>query len=208
MSLFTLWNDHFLGDMFGVGIPILEKIIRPILVYSFLLLLLRLFGKRELAQLNPFDLVVLVMLSNTVQNAIIGRDESVTGGLLGAFALCGFNYMVIRLMYRFRRLDQVLEGKPVVLIEGGKVHKPAMRRELITMSELHNVARRQGFAHIHDIERCVLEPGGTFALIAKEPEAPERYHNEVLARLEALGQQIEHLRGQLANRPPVDSPRN
>src|ERR1700739_861259 len=108
-------------DIFALGVPILEKMLRPAVVYFFLVLVLRVFGKRELAQLNPFDLVVLLSLSNTVQNAIIGNENSLTGGLIGAFALLGMNYLVVRFLFRHRRLDQLFEGKPTVLIEGGRV---------------------------------------------------------------------------------------
>ena len=103
--------NHIINDMFIVAIPVAEKIIRPILVYIFLVLLLRVFGKRELAQLNPFDLVVLLSLSNTVQNAIIGDDNSVAGGFIGAFTLMLTNYVVIRFLFKHRRLDQVVEGR-------------------------------------------------------------------------------------------------
>ncbi len=96
-------------DMFRVGVPVAEKILRPLIVYLFLVVLLRVFGKRELATLNPFDLVVLLSLSNTVQNAIIGEDNSVTGGLIGATALLTVNYLVIRFLFKHRRLDQILE---------------------------------------------------------------------------------------------------
>ena len=108
------------GDMFGVGAPVLEKILRPAIVYVFLVLALRVFGKRELAQLNPFDLVVLLSLSNTVQNAIIGNDNSLMGGLVGALALLVINYAVVRFLFRHRRLDQIFEGKPTTLIEDGR----------------------------------------------------------------------------------------
>src|SRR6516164_365971 len=112
-----------LQDMFVLNLPVIEKIARPILVYFALVILLRIFGKRELAQLNPFDLVVLLSISNTVQNAIIGDDNSVTGGLIGAIALFGVNYLVVRFVFRHRRLDQVLEGTPTVLIEGGRIRR-------------------------------------------------------------------------------------
>src|SRR5450631_1339488 len=120
------------GDMFVVGAPIAEKVLRPALVYIFLVVALRVFDKRELAQLNPFDLVVLLSLSNTVQNAIIGNDNSLTGGLVGAFTLLGVNYLVVRFLFRHRRLDQIFEGKPTVLIDKGKVIKPALSQELLT----------------------------------------------------------------------------
>src|ERR1700680_2443895 len=117
----TLTNIAFTNDMFSLGLPIIEKIARPIIVYVFLVVLLRIFGKRELAQLNPFDLVVLLSLSNTVQNAIIGEDNSVTGGLIGAFTLVAFNYTVVRFLLRHRRLDQLFEGRPTVLIDHGHI---------------------------------------------------------------------------------------
>ena len=118
-----MWNA-----IFGLGAPLAEKILRPAIVYVFLVVFLRVFGKRELAQLNPFDLVVLLSLSNTVQNAIIGNDNSLTGGLVGAFALMAINYLVVRFLFRHRRLDQVFEGKPTVLIKEGRIVKHALAR--------------------------------------------------------------------------------
>src|SRR5437870_7984379 len=127
---------HIINDMFALSLPVAEKVLRPILVYIFLVLLLRIFGKRELAQLNPFDLVVLLSLSNTVQNAIIGDDNSVAGGFIGAFTLVFINYLVIRFLFRHRRLDQILEGRPAVLVKEGHVNKKELAKELITFSEL------------------------------------------------------------------------
>jgi uncharacterized membrane protein YcaP (DUF421 family) len=145
-----------LRDMFWLGIPVAEKILRPVIVYAFLVILLRVFGKRELAQLNPFNLVVLLSLSNTVQNAIIGDDNSVSGGLIGASTLLAMNYLVVRFVFRHRRLDQLLEGKPTRLIEQGKVHRDGMAKEMLSESELLTVAHRQGFAHPNEVETCVL----------------------------------------------------
>src|SRR6201987_6064147 len=97
-------------DMFVLAVPILEKILRPIAVYAFLVISLRLAGKRELVQLDPFDLVVLLTLSNTVQNAIIGDDNSVLGGIIGATSLLATNFLVVRYLYGHRKLDQIVEG--------------------------------------------------------------------------------------------------
>src|SRR5271156_3091618 len=116
-------------DMFIMGLPVLEKIIRPIIVYMFLVIGLRLSGKRELVQLNPFDLVVLLTLSNTVQNAIIGDDNSVSGGLIGATSLLIINYLVVRFLYGHSKLDQLVEGKADVLIEDGKVKTERLKKE-------------------------------------------------------------------------------
>src|SRR6185437_16024465 len=103
-------------EMFSIPIPILEKIIRPIIVYFALIILLRVFGKRELAQLNPFDLVVLLSLSNTVQNAIIGNDNSISGGIIGAATLLTINWMVVRVLYSSPRLNRVMGGVERTLI--------------------------------------------------------------------------------------------
>src|SRR5216684_896659 len=132
-------------DMFVLGLPLLEKILRPIFVYAFLVIGLRLSGKRELVQLNPFDLVVLLTLSNTVQNAIIGDDNSVSGGILGATALLVVNYLVVRFLYDHRKLDQLVEGSADDLILDGKVHEHKLKKELITKQELAAAARKQGF---------------------------------------------------------------
>src|SRR5712692_3361994 len=109
----------FSSEMLTLSVPVAEKIARPVVVSGFLVVCLRVFGKRELAQLNPFDLVVLLSLSNTVQNAIIGNDNSLTGGLIGALALLAMNYLVVRFLFRHRRLDEILEGEPTLLIEHG-----------------------------------------------------------------------------------------
>src|SRR5579864_976297 len=160
-------------DIFVIAVPLGEKVLRPVLVYLFLVVLLRIFGKRELAQLNPFDLVVLLSLSNTVQNAIIGNDNSLTGGLVGAFTLLALNYLVVRLLFRHRRLDQLLEGSPTLLIDKGRVIKKNLAGELLSHAELMTVLHRQGFYTLDEVEQCVLEPGGTFAIKRKEPPPSE-----------------------------------
>jgi uncharacterized membrane protein YcaP (DUF421 family) len=184
-------------DMFALKLHVLEKFLRPVIVYLALVVLLRIFGKRELAQLNPFDLVVLLSLSNAVQNAIIGTDDTVTGGLIGAFSLLAINYLVVRFVFRHRRLDQLLEGTPAVLMEHGKVRREALARELMSEAELLTVAHRHGFTSLRDIDRCVLEPGGGFFIKAKEPPTAQRQHSEILSRLEHLSRQIDDLRQNL-----------
>ena len=182
-------------DIFALGVPLLEKMLRPAVVYAFLVVVLRVFGKRELAQLNPFDLVVLLSLSNTVQNAIIGNDNSLTGGLVGAFTLLAINYLVVRFLFRHRRLDQIFEGRPTVLVEHGHIVKEALAKELLSRSELMTVLHRQGFDNLGEVDRCVLEPGGTFYITRKMPPMDKVQHQEVMqsladlrARLEALSQ--------------------
>src|SRR5438876_10963163 len=125
-------NSTLFQNMFSLSLPVAEKVLRPVVVYVFLIVGLRLAGKRELAQLNPFDLVVLLTLSNTVQNAIIGEDNSVTGGVIGAATLLVVNYLVVRFMYSHARLERLIEGAPDVLVEGGEVRMDNCKRELIT----------------------------------------------------------------------------
>src|SRR3954463_2911701 len=114
-------NSRLAADMFVLGLPIAEKIARPVIVYVFLIVGLRLAGKRELAQLNPFDLVVLLTISNTVQNAIIGEDNSVIGGIIGAATLLVVNHLVVGYLFTHERVDRFIEGEPCVLIENGAV---------------------------------------------------------------------------------------
>ncbi len=180
--------------MFALTLPVVEKILRPVIVYAFLVIMLRIFGKRELAQLNPFDLVVLLSVSNTVQNAIIGEDNSVTGGLIGAFALFAVNYLVVRFLFRHRRLDEILEGTPTRLVEDGKLCHAGLAKELLNESELLTVAHRQGFGNLDEVQHCTLEPGGAFYFEAKEPRPHERHHAEVIKRLNEIGGQIDDLR--------------
>src|SRR5579872_5991690 len=139
----AIWHNLLHPD-----VSIVEKIVRPILVYLFLIVSLRLAGKRELAQLNPFDLVVLMTLSNTVQNAIIGNDNSLLGGLIGAATLLGINYFVIRFLYSHETIDRFVEGSPDVLIENGQIQHDKLKKELITVIELEEAAHKQGFASL------------------------------------------------------------
>ena len=186
--------------MFALTLPVAEKILRPAIVYVFIVIMLRVFGKRELAQLNPFDLVVLLSVSNTVQNAIIGEDNSVTGGLIGAFTLFAVNYLVVRFLFKHRRLDEILEGTPTCLVENGQLRHDGLARELLTESELTTVAHRQGFGSLGEIQHCTLEPGGAFYFEAKEPRPHDRQHAELMKRLNELGGQIDDLRRLVAPR--------
>ena len=185
--------EKTLQDMFVLNLPVLEKLVRPVMIYLALVILLRIFGKRELAQLNPFDLVVLLSVSNTVQNAIIGDDNSVTGGLLGALSLFAVNYFVVRFLFRHRRLDQILEGSPTTLISSGQVVKEGLAKELLTESELAAVAHKQGFDDICDIEKCVLEPGGNFFIKAKTPPLDQRQHSEIIELLHDIQDRVGRL---------------
>ncbi|MFI5094889.1 MAG: YetF domain-containing protein [Candidatus Acidiferrum sp.] len=195
MPTHDIWKD-----MFVLGLPLLEKILRPIFVYAFLVVSLRLSGKRELVQLNPFDLVVLLTLSNTVQNAIIGDDNSVSGGLIGATSLLLINYLVVRFLYGHHKLEQIVEGKSDSLIENGKLRTARLKKELITRAQLEAAARKQGFGSLTEVDRCILEPGGTLTFVGKKPASEDVRHQEVLGRLEKLMEEVVRLR---ASQPPA-----
>jgi uncharacterized membrane protein YcaP (DUF421 family) len=195
--LATLWTNLF---EFEPGFTVWEKLLRTVVVYLFLIVGLRLAGKRELAQLNAFDLVVLLVLSNAVQNAIIGHDESLVGGLIGAGALLAVNYIVVRFLYNHERLDRLVEGEPDTLIEDGKVLKDRLKKELITVSELEIAAHKQGFGSLADIEKAILEPGGTIAFVPKKPQPEEIRYTEITSRLDQIAQELAALRTSLGSR--------
>ncbi len=159
------------SDMFSLQVPALEKVLRTVLVYGGLAILLRLAGKRDLAQLNTFDLVVMLLLSNVVQNAVIGNDNSLTGGLLGAAVLIMVNAVWVRLINRRPRLTMLFEGTPTVLVEDGKVtanlHRMGLRH-----ADVAAALRRQGAGSIEEVARASLEPGGAIVVNLK-PEAQD-----------------------------------
>jgi uncharacterized membrane protein YcaP (DUF421 family) len=187
-------NTKLLSDMFVLTLPVAEKMLRPVIVYVFLIVGLRIAGKREMAQLNPFDLVVLLTLSNTVQNAIIGEDNSVTGGILGAATLLAVNYLVVRFLYNHEKLDRLIEGEPDVLINDGVVQMDRLKKEFISRSELEAAAHKQGFTSLDAIDRAILDPGGTVSFFARRPSPDDTRHNELLARLDAMAAQISALK--------------
>lgn len=186
-------------DLFVLGPPIVEKVLRPVIIYFFLVLGLRFAGKRELAQLNPFDLVVLLTLSNTVQNGIIGDDNSVTGAVIGAGSLLVINYVVVRFLFGHERLEQLFEGQPDVLVDNGRVIHSRLRGELITVPELVSAAHKQGFASLDDVERAVLEPGGTISFIGKKPDVATLQFRELGAKLDQIAKQL----GEIGARRPA-----
>jgi uncharacterized membrane protein YcaP (DUF421 family) len=187
-------------SMLSPEVSILEKMLRPFVVYLFLLVGLRLAGKRELAALNAMDLIVLLTLSNTVQNAIIGPDNSVSGGLIGAATLLVVNYVAVRFLFSHPKFDQLVEGRPTVLVEHGKPLQGAMARELITRAELESAAHKQGVPKLSQVERAVLEPSGVITFVAKEPSAAEVRHEEVTHRLDDIARQLTEVRAALAAR--------
>ncbi|HVT40365.1 MAG TPA: YetF domain-containing protein [Gemmatimonadaceae bacterium] len=184
----SIWQD-----MFTVGVPIAEKVLRTIGVYLFLIAGLRLFGKRELGQLNPLDFIVLLLLSNTVQNAIIGNDNSLIGGLIGAGVLFMVNDVLVRLAYRNPRARRLIEGRAEEIVLDGRVVARALQHNLITLEEIEVAARKQGIEHLKDVKCAYLEVSGAISFQMKEPTEAEHFHREVMARLESIEKRLATL---------------
>lgn len=186
----SAWTNMFALDQ---TVTWAEKILRPIIVYIALVVMLRVFGKRELAQLNPFDLVVILSLSNTVQNAIIGEDNSLIGGVIGAVALLSINFAFSHLKYSSRPLEALTEGVPVKLVADGKTDKRQLRRELITTRDLDILAHQKGFEDANDLEKVVLDPNGTFLVYGKDEIKDAKFKSEVLKKIGDLSKQLTEL---------------
>ncbi|MGH9246998.1 MAG: DUF421 domain-containing protein [Acidimicrobiales bacterium] len=152
------------SDLFTIGEPVVEKAIRTVAIYLGLLVLLRLAGKRDLAQLNSFDIVVLLLLSNVVQNAVIGDDNSLSGGLLGAAILIAGNAALVRLVQRSDRAAEVFGGSPTVLVRNGTLDRRAIDRLGLRAADVVSALRHQGANTIHEVEEARLEAGGTIVV--------------------------------------------
>ena len=187
-------------SMFHLHLPVLEKIVRPMIVYLFLVGFLRLFGKRELAQLNPFDLVVLLSLSNTVQNAMIGDDNTVSGGVIGALSLLTINWLLTRLLFKAPKLNKALEGSETVLIRHGVVDWEAAKREALTELELRSVLHKQGFDSFEEVEKCVLEPNGNFYMEGIKSMSDDAQRAALMKAVESLTREVKEMRAELAAR--------
>jgi len=168
-------------------VPAGEKILRTVLVYGFLVIGFRLAGKRELGQFNSFDLIVLITIANALQNAIIGPDNSLSGGLIGGATLLVVNYLVVMLCYRYPALDRLLEGKEVVLFENGRIDNKACERELITHEELLTVARSQGARNLEEVDKIVLERNGNVSVLLTEDVTLKRILEEIRDLKRAVG---------------------
>ena len=157
--------------MWQLSLPWWEFIVRALIVYGFLIVLLRLTGKRQVGQLAPFDLVLLLVLSNAVQNAMNGGDNSVLAGILSACTLVLVNYLVGRAAYRNKRVEALIEGRPEVLIHNGRLYEEVMVREKLTHHELSAALRAAGCINIEDVHYAMLENNGQISVVAKKDAA-------------------------------------
>jgi uncharacterized membrane protein YcaP (DUF421 family) len=185
--------QEVLHSLTHADVGYVEKILRTLVVYVFLLVGLRLGGKRELGMLSPFDLVVLLVLSNTLQNAIIGPDNSLLGGLFGATTLLAINYLAVRFLFKHPKLDRYVEGKAVELVKDGKVIREHMEKELITMDELRSHARLQGIEDLATVKYARIEVGGALTFVPTHPTEAQRFDADLVDRLTRIEQSLERL---------------
>ena len=160
-------------NLFVPEVSVVEKIVRSVVVYLFLLAAFRFTGKRQVGQLTPFDLVVLLVISNVVQNAVIGPDNSLGGGLLGAVVILALNGLLVEVTYRSKRLRRVLEASPTVLVHNGKLVERNLASERITLDDLHAAMRRAGVVDIAHVRVAVLEENGGISVIPRAAGGPE-----------------------------------
>lgn len=202
MDASILTNLFHIGPDAQTSVSLLEKVVRPVLVYLFLVIGLRLAGKRELAQLNAFDLVVLLTLSNTVQNAIIGADNSLLGGVIGATTLLVFNFIVVRFAFTHPRVERFIQGDADMLMRNGTVIAERLRAEGVTVGELEAAARRQGFPSLRDVDKAILEASGGVTFVAKKPRAHEARHQDLMKRLDDLSVEVKAIHARLEDTRP------
>jgi uncharacterized membrane protein YcaP (DUF421 family) len=150
--------------MWNIAVPWWELILRAVIVYGFLLLLLRLTGKRQVGQLAPFDLVLLLVLSNAVQNSMNAGDNSLVGGLLSAATLIGLNFVIGWVTYRSKKMEGVIEGRPEVLIHNGKLYEKVLAQAQLTHHELNAALRQAGCACIEEVHLAILENNGSISV--------------------------------------------
>jgi len=153
--------------MWNIAVPVWELIVRGAVVYVFLLALLRITGKRQVGQMAPFDLVLLLVLSNAVQNSMNGGDNSLVGGLISATTLVGLNFLLGRMTYRSKKLEAIIEGRPQVLVHNGKVFQDVMASAKLTHHELDSALRQAGCNCIEEVHSAILENNGSISVVAR-----------------------------------------
>lgn len=157
-----------MSSLFHMSVPWWELILRSAVVYVFLLALLRLTGKRQVGQLAPFDLVLLLVLSNAVQNSMNAGDNSLVGGLIAATTLIAANWLLAMLTFRSKRIEALVEGRPEVLIHNGQLYEMVMDRARMTRHELNAALRRAGCSSVEEVHCAVLENNGSISVVARK----------------------------------------
>ena len=188
----TIWHD-----LFAPQLPLIDKIVRPIIVYFFLLFLIRIGGKRELGSMTSFDIIVLLVLGNAVQNAIIGQDYSLMGGLIDAVILMICDYVMVRLSYRFNKVQRLIEGTPTLLVRDGKAIARHLAKEAITENELRSKLSQKGFENIADVRLAILETDGTMTVERYPSSSEDNRHKELSDRLKKIEELLSQANKQL-----------
>jgi uncharacterized membrane protein YcaP (DUF421 family) len=181
------------SHMFDLHLSLGEKVIRAVVIYLFLVVALRLVGKRELSQLNTLDFIVLLAVSNAVQNGLIGNDNSVTGALAGATTLFLVDGALAFVLFRQLRLRRLVAGTPTLLIDHGELIEPALRQEEMTHEDLLSALQSSGAATFGDVERAYLEPSGKVVYVPKDPSQATLQYDDLRARLDRLTAMVERL---------------
>lgn len=147
--------------MLNLTVPWWELVLRGLVVYAFLIVLLRLTGKRQIGQLSPFDLVLLLILSNAVQNSMNAGDNSLIGGLISAATLVVVNYLMGLITFKSKKLEEIIEGRPQVLIYRGKLFEDVMNEAKLTRHELDSTLRQSGYFELSEVKLAILENNGS-----------------------------------------------
>lgn len=145
-----------------------EIVLRSVSVYLFVVIALRIFGKKELSQLSVIDLVFILLISNSVQNAMVGSNATLAGGLTAAGSLFLLNFLLKNLLYRSPRISRLLQGEPVLLVHQGDVLMANLDREKISMDELRSAIREHGVASVEEVDLAVLEPDGNISILSQD----------------------------------------
>ncbi|MEA1848523.1 MULTISPECIES: DUF421 domain-containing protein [Chryseobacterium] len=159
--------------------PILDVVLRSLCVYLFMVIAIRLFGKNQLSQLNAGDVVLLLLISNAVQNAMVGENTSLQGGLIAALVLFIANFIVKRFMFSNRKFESFLEDDPVILVKDGKVDEQALNRVKISRSELDEAVREHGVDGIENVKLSVLEVDGNISVISEDEHSKQTHYSRI-----------------------------
>ena len=157
--------------MWNFTATMLEIMLRTAVVYFVILIGIRLAGKREVGQMTPFDLALLLLISNAVQNAMTGPDTSVTGGIVAAVTLLVLNAIVTQVVFRNRKVRKMVEGSPTLLVRHGKILEDQLAKERVTVDSLTQALREHGVASVQDVSVAVLEIDGSISVL-KNDEVP------------------------------------
>lgn len=148
--------------------PIFEIVIRSVVVYLCIVIGIRLFGKKELSQLSVIDLVFILLISNSVQNAMVGQDSSLLGGIIAALSLFLVNYILKNVFYKSKRISEFFQGDPLMLIYHGKPIVEHMAKAKFSMDDLEAAVREHGVEYIKDVDLAVLEIDGNISILSKD----------------------------------------